>query len=135
MRHVVIIADASVVVEVLLGSDEKGAAIRDRLAATDVHCPHLVDLEVTAALRRLVARKRVSADQARFALSALPWMSITRHSHKQYLPRIWELRDSVTAYDAAYVALAERAGAPLLTVDRRLAETHGPRCRIEVLEV
>lgn len=135
MRLAVIVADASVVVEVLLGSDEKGAAVRDRLAASDVHCPHLVDLEVAAALRRLVARKRVTADQARLALSALSRMSITRHSHTQYLPRIWELRDSVTAYDAAYVALAERAEAPLLTVDSRLAEANGPRCRIEVLEI
>lgn len=135
MRHAVIIADASVVVEVLLGSGETGAAIRHRLAATDVHCPHLVDLEVTAALRRLVAMERVGAHEARLALDVLSSMDITRHSHKQYLPRIWELRDSVTAYDAAYVALAERAGAPLLTVDRRLAEAHGPRCQIEVLEI
>ena len=60
-------------------------------------------------------------------------MAITRHSHRQLLPRIWELRNSISAYDAAYVAIAERGDATLLTLDRRLAQAHGPRCRIEVL--
>ena len=106
---------------------------RHRLAEARVHAPELLDLEVTTALRKLVRRGETTLGHAADALDGLRRANITRHSHRLFLPRIWELRDNISAYDAAYVAIAERANAPLLTLDRRLAEATGPRCRIEVL--
>lgn len=130
-----IVADAGVILEAIVFSGGVGPSARRRLARDDIHVPEVVDLEILSALRRLVRRGEISQTRAERGLTYLRSANLTRHSHKQYLPRIWELRDSVTPYDAAYVALAERAGAPLLTVDRRLAEAHGPRCQIEVLEM
>ncbi len=128
-----IVADAGVVLETLLFSRDIGPLARLRLAETRVHAPELLDLEVTAALRGLVRRGETTLAHATDALAGLRRARITRHSHRLLLPRIWELRDTVGAYDAAYVAIAERADATLLTLDRRLARAPGPRCRIEVL--
>jgi len=130
----VIVADAGVVIEALLHTHETGKAARDLLASDDVHAPHLLDLEVASVLRRLVATDRVPADIAHRALLSLGESSIIRHPHTLFLERIWELRSSVSAYDAAYVAIAERADATLVTLDRKLAAAHGPRCTIEVLQ-
>jgi len=129
----VIVADASVVIESLINSRPKGRAIRRRLASEKLRCPHLMDIEVAAALRLLVARGRLNPEQAHFAIVELSQMRVDRRSHTDYLERVWELRDSVSAYDAVYVAIAEHGATSLLTLDRRLASAHGPRCAIEVL--
>ncbi len=129
----VIVADAGVILEAVVFIGALGPLARRRQTRQRVHAPELVDLEVASALRRLVRRGSLTAEQATYALSDLRRARITRHSHRPFLPRIWELRDNVSAYDAAYVAIAERADATLLTLDRRLAQAHGPRCRIEVL--
>ena len=128
-----IVADASIIVESLLAAGPTGRLIRSRIAGADVHSPHLVDIEVAAALRRLVTTGGLTIHYAQLALLQLPSMAVTRHSHRQFLVRIWELRENISAYDAAYVAIAERANATLLTLDRRLANAPGPRCRIEVM--
>ena len=128
-----IVADAGVVLETLLFLRDVGPMARHRLSATQVHAPELLDLEVTAALRKLVRRGETTLGHATDALDGLRRANITRHSHRLFLHRIWELRENISAYDAAYVAIAERADATLLTLDRRLAQAHGPRCRIEVL--
>lgn len=62
-------------------------------------------------------------------------MPVTRRSHHPLIPRIWELRDNLTPYDASYVALAEALGCPLVTADARLAAAPGVRCEIVVLDV
>lgn len=128
-----IVADAGVVLEAILFSSALGPSARTRLASDEVHAPELVDLEVLSALRRLVRRGEAAPRSASHAVDNLARARITRHSHRQFLRRIWELRNNVPAYDAAYVAIAERADATLLTLDWRLAEATGPRCRIEVL--
>jgi predicted nucleic acid-binding protein len=117
-----IVADASAVLELLLGTPA-GAQVAARLAAPGetAHAPHLLDLEVAQVLRRYVRRREVPAGRAREALDDLAELPLVRFPHEPLLPRIWELRDQLTAYDAAYVALAEGLGARLLTRDRALA--------------
>jgi predicted nucleic acid-binding protein len=96
-----------------------------------MHAPHLLDIEVTQVLRRLVQRKEIAIARAEQALHDLAHLLIERHEHRALVPRVWQLRDSLTAYDAAYVALAEALEAPLLTCDAKLAGAHGHRATIE----
>ena len=129
-----IIVDASVVVDALVSSHSLGDRCRDRLAsATQLNAPHLIDIEVTHALRRLVGRGLLDEGVASHALGQLGELPINRFPHEPFLGRIWQLRHQMTAYDAAYVAVAEAADAPLLTLDGRLAGAHGVACDIEVV--
>ena len=129
-----IVADASVLVEALIGEGTTGDAARQRISdAPQLHAPHLVDLEVANAVRRLVASDRVPDDLAAHAITGLRQLPLTRYPHVPFLDRIWELRFAVTSYDAAYVALAEAVGVPLLTLDVRLGKASGARCPVEVI--
>lgn len=97
--------------------------------------PHLIDLEVASALRRLVRTPGVDPDDARRSLAGLAQLpGLVRHEHFPLLPRIWDLRDNFSAYDAAYVALAERLDLPLVTLDARLARAAGRFCSVELAE-
>jgi len=129
------VVDASVLVEVLLNRPS-GERLAHRLSDPDetLHAPHLVDLEVTQTLRRYEAAGEMSPERARQALLAFLQMPLERHSHWPFLDRIWELRRNLTAYDAAYVALAEALDAPLLTCDRALARAPGHRAVVELME-
>lgn len=128
-----IVVDASVVVEVLLRSDA-GAELEERLIEGDdpLHAPHLMDVEVAHALRRCAAHGDIDECHGRGALADLAAMCIERHPHQPLLERIWQLRSNLTAYDAAYLALAERLEAPLLTRDSALASVAGHHARIEL---
>ncbi len=95
--------------------------------------PHLIDLEVANALRRYVALGRLLAKAGEEALEQWRRLDVERHPHEAYLNRIWQLRDNVSPYDAAYVALAEALSTTLVTGDRRLAAAPGPRARIELV--
>jgi predicted nucleic acid-binding protein len=130
----VIVADASALLELLIGT-EAAPAVAARLLdpAQTLHAPHLVDVEVAQALRRYAAAGDLSPRQGERALADLRALPLRRYPHAVLLPRAWELRRSVTAYDAVYVALAEALGAPLLTRDARLARAHGHRARVELL--
>ena len=99
-----------------------------------LHAPHLLDIEVTQALRRLTQLKEITPIRAKEALGDHSALLIERAAHYDLLPRVWELRESVTAYDAAYVTLAEALDAPLLTCDGKLARSHGHRAKIELIE-
>ena len=127
-----IVLDASAVLEVLLRTPV-ARAIEARLfaAGESLHAPHLLDVEVAQVLRRYAAAGSLDADRGREALVDLVDLPITRYPHHLFLPRIWELRHNVTAYDAAYLALAEALQAPLLTCDARLAAAPGHRARVE----
>jgi predicted nucleic acid-binding protein len=128
----VIVIDASAVLEVLLRTPA-ASAIEARLfaAGESLHAPHLLDVEVAQVLRRYQAAGSIDADRGREALADLVDLPIGRYPHHLFLPRIWELRHNVTAYDAAYLALAEALQAPLLTRDRRLAAAPGHSARVE----
>lgn len=129
------VVDASALLEVLLLTGA-GARLADRLfrPGESWHAPHLIDLEVTHALRRYCLAGDLRSARALEAIADLDALPMTRYPHQPFLPRIWELRRAVTAYDAAYVALAEALDAPLLTRDRRLASSHGHRAAIEFVQ-
>jgi len=129
----VIVVDASALVELLLETDS-GAVVARRLseAGYDGGAPHLLDVEVAHALRRLEQQEELTAARAFDALQDLHDFPLRRYPHDLLLPRIWELRRNVTAYDATYIALAEALDSPLLTCDRRLARAPGHRARIEL---
>ena len=128
-----IVIDASAAVEWLLHS-AAGRRIEARIYSTglDLHAPHLIDLEVVNSLRRLVSQNVVSAFRAEEALSDLLALRLFRHRHSASILRIWQLRHNLSAYDAAYVALAELLGATLITRDSRLASTPGHTADIEL---
>jgi predicted nucleic acid-binding protein len=129
----VIVVDASAVLEVLLGT-EAGRRAEDRLFDREaaLHAPHLLDVEVAQVLRRYAAAGEIKPGRAAEALDDLADLPITRHEHVLLLPCIWQLRNNATAYDAAYLALAEVLDATLITRDAKLARAAG-RTRIELL--
>lgn len=98
-----------------------------------LHVPHLVDSEVVSGLRRLAVRGRVDADAAWHILHVWQRLAMTRYPVTALLPRVWELRETVSASDASYVALAEALGCGLLTADARLARAPGIRCTVTVV--
>ncbi len=128
-----IVVDASVVAAVVAQDDERGRGLRDKLAGERLFAPELVDVEVTSAIRRARRTERLSADRAVYALAELALMPIARVSHTLLLNRIWALRDNLTAYDAAYVALAQVLDAPLLTRDGPLARAPGLECDVVLI--
>ena len=128
-----IIVDASVLAVALGDDGTDGRRARDRLADETLAAPELVDLEVVSVWRRHVAAKLMTARRAASAVSDLEDLPLRRSPHWQILQRIWQLRQSVTAYDAAYVALAEALDVVLVTADGRLARASGVRCGVEVI--
>ena len=128
-----IVVDASALIECLLQTP-LGAKIEGRVFAPHqtLHAPQLLDLEVVQVLRRFAAAGTITAGRGDDAVQDLVDLSVHRYPHAPFLPRIWELRGAMTAYDAAYIALAEALDAPLLTCDSRLASARGHRARVEI---
>ncbi len=129
-----IVVDASAVIEVLLGTSA-ASRIADRFFAggETLHAPHLLDVEVAQVLRRYALARAFGAERGEEALEDLAEFPISRYPHQPFLFRIWELRHNVTAYDAAYIALAEALDVPLVTRDAKLASTDGHKARIELV--
>ena len=126
-----IVLDASAVVEVV--AHRRIDALLDRLnQGGTLHAPHLIDVEVTNAIRDLVSRGELSIDGAWGARADAAEMSITFYPHALLLERAWQLRDTLSTYDAVYVSLAELLSAPLVTCDARLAAAHGHDADIEL---
>ena len=128
-----LVVDASVLAVALLDDASDGDAARARLRGERLAAPSLVDLEVVSVWRGLARGGRLDAKRVRMALEDLRALPLERVDHTHLIERCWELRDNLTVYDAAYVALAEALGATLLSGDVRLATATGPRCSIEVL--
>jgi predicted nucleic acid-binding protein len=126
-----IVIDASVAVEVLLRTPI-GMRAAPHIFHEMRHAPHLIDVEFAHALRRL-ACAGLGHDISRSAIRNMRAWDVERHAHLPFLPRIWELRDSVTAYDASYIALAEALGAPLITCDGKMSRAHGHRAEIVLI--
>ena len=126
-----IVLDASVVVE-LLTNGALADSIRSDLSERDESfvVPHLIDVEVISAIRRLVAGQRTSAHRSAQFLAGLAALPAERYSHTPLIARIWELRQNFTAYDAAYIGLAEAMSATLCTADEKLCNGH--RARVEL---
>lgn len=129
-----IVVDASAVIEVLLGTPA-ARRITERLFAEGetLHAPHLLDVEIAQVLRRYALAGAFGSERGGEALEDLADLPIARYPHQPFLSRIWELRHNVTAYDAAYLALAEALAAPLVTRDAKLASAAGHRARIELV--
>lgn len=126
-----IVVDASALVDTL-ASEIADPRLAERLTADgDLHAPHLVDIEVANALRRLAAAGELSTARAADAHADFAALTIVRYPHLPLLERIWELRETLTAYDASYVALAELLEAPLVTCDARLERAPGHVARVE----
>jgi predicted nucleic acid-binding protein len=130
----VIVLDASAAVEVLLHTT-KAQAVKDRLslAGQTLHAPHLIDIEVVHAVRRYAVSGIIDPERCEAALIDFMDLALIRYPHNHLLPRIWELRNSMSAYDAVYVALAETLNAPLVTCDQKLARAEGHGARIELV--
>jgi predicted nucleic acid-binding protein len=129
----VIVIDASVVVAALGDDGPDGDRVRGRLRAERLAAPHLLDLEVVSAWRRLAGAGAMDERRVALALADLRALRVERIPHAALLERCWELRSNLTVYDAAYVAAAELLQAVLLTADERLATAPGPRCETELL--
>jgi predicted nucleic acid-binding protein len=127
----VIVADSSAVVDALAGQSSD-PELRARLRLERLHAPYLLDIEVMQAFRGLVRRGVLSADRAADASRDYAILRVTRYPHLPLLERIWQLRDRLSAYDAAFVALAELLDATLVTCDARLAASTGHEARIEL---
>lgn len=129
-----IVLDASAAVELLLAT-ANGDRVVERIAdpAASIHVPHLLSVEVAQVLRRLAVAGTVSRARAAGALDDLADLDAERYPHEPFLPRMFALRDNLTAYDAAYVALAEVLAAPLVTFDGRLAGAPGHRATVQLL--
>jgi predicted nucleic acid-binding protein len=128
-----LVVDASVVAVALADDGADGDAARRRLRGEELTAPELLDLEVASVLRRRRLARALDDRRAELALSDLNALPLHRAPHRPLLPRCWELRDTITVYDAAYVALAELIQTTLLTADRRLARAPGPKCDVEVV--
>ena len=124
-----IVLDASTAVQALLNDGQA----RLLVAAESLHAPHLVDAEVLSALRRLVGAGTLTADDGARCVNTWSGIGVIRYAAGPLLERIWELRQTISAYDAMYVALAEQLDCALVTADARLSGAPGLRCAVTVL--
>jgi predicted nucleic acid-binding protein len=129
-----IVLDASAAVDLFLRIEPNASRIATRLERSDesLHTPMLFDAEILQVLRRYAVRREMSEARAEQALNDLIDLRIARYPILPLLERMWALRPNLTAFDAAYVALAEALNAPLLTSDAKLARTSGHEATVEV---
>lgn len=128
-----IVVDASVLAPAVADDGVDGDLVRRRVRGEQLVAPELVDLEVLSTLRRAARAGRLDERRSSLALEDLAALPLRRVSHLPLLARVWELRDNLTAYDAAYIALAEALGCRVLTADGGMGKASGVRCEVEVL--
>lgn len=128
-----IVVDTSMLVSSLVDGGPRGKACAARLFGEQLTAPSLIDYEVLSTLRGLVLGRKLAADGAERALRALSVLPVERVPCESLLPRMWELRTNYSAYDASYVALAEKLNLSLVTGDAKLKRGSGARCVIELI--
>ena len=130
-----IVVDASVIATGLGDDGTDGQRARAAFEREQLFAPELIDLEVASVWRRAARAGQLSEQRARQALADLADLPLARAPHGPLMRRIWELRENLTPYDAAYVALAEALEIPLVTADQRLADAPGIACEMSVLSL
>lgn len=128
-----LVVDASALAPALADDGPDGDAARERLRGQALVAPELIDLETASVIRRRLRSGHLDLRRAELALTDLVELPLRRAPHRPLLARCWELRQNLTVYDAAYVALAELLDVVLLTADGRLARTPGLRCQLALL--
>lgn len=126
------VVDASVVVDMLLDKGESGEWCRDRVTEGNLAEPHLMQIEAGNLIRRSAARGVVDLSMAQWALQRVVWLPLELLPFDILAGRAWDLRENLTVYDACYVAAAERLGARLVTLDRKMTGVPGLRCEVLV---
>ncbi|MBA3431177.1 MAG: type II toxin-antitoxin system VapC family toxin [Actinobacteria bacterium] len=128
-----IVLDASAAVDLLLQIQPNASVVGERLnhAGESLHTPAIFDAEVLQVLRRYSLRRLLTASRARQAFDDLTDLRIIRYPYVPLLGRMWDLRNNLSAFDAAYITLAEALDAPLVTTDTRLARAPLHRAQVE----
>lgn len=124
-----VVVDSSVLVAALIDAGPEGTWAESVLEGGGLYAPELVQVEVTNVLRRLELGKKITASEANAAYEDLMQLEIELFPFAPFADRVWELRPTVTSYDAWYVSVAETTGFPLATLDGRLADAPGPKCK------
>jgi predicted nucleic acid-binding protein len=130
----VLVLDTSAVLNVLTAPSPDPDLLARLESGRSLHAPHLIDVEFLNSLRRLARVDRVVAERADEIRDDFGRLRLQRYPHGGFANRIWELRHNVSAYDAAYIALAEALACPLVTSDARMAKASGHRADVEVYE-
>ncbi|CAN5524248.1 PIN domain-containing protein [soil metagenome] len=128
-----LVADASAIVSLLIDPGATGAAAADLMAQAQLHAPDHLPVEVANALRRIRNRGALSSAEALLAIHDFRLLPVQLWPFEVLADRAWELGDNISAYDAAYVALAERIEATLVTADARLGRAPGIRCIVRTV--
>ncbi len=123
-----VIVDSSVIVAALIDTGSDGTWAEQIIEGRALYAPELVRVEATNILRRLERAKKITTPEANGAYDDLMQLEIERFPFEPFSERIWQLRHTVTSYDAWYVAVAEALGFPLATLDERLMKAEGPKC-------
>jgi predicted nucleic acid-binding protein len=127
-----LVVDTSAILNAIAAAEAAPGLVERLSDDGDLHAPHLIDVEILHALRGMAIRNEITAERAADARTDFGDTALSRYPHEALSDRIWELRHNLTAYDAAFVALAEALGAPLVTCDSRLASASGHAADIEL---
>jgi predicted nucleic acid-binding protein len=127
-----LVIDTSAILDALAASEPAPGLVERLSKDGDLHAPHLIDIEILHALRGMRIRDEIQAERADDARTDFAETALLRYPHQPLSDRIWELRHNLSAYDAAFVALAEMLDAPLITCDSRLASASGHEAHIEL---
>jgi predicted nucleic acid-binding protein len=128
----IIVVDASTVIAALVNYGDSGRWAERQLRSARLAAPHLMPAEAANVLRRAEHNGKISSDVAGLVYRDLVDLPVELYSFDRFATRVWELRGTITSYDAWYVAIAELLDAPLVTLDVRLSRAPGTTCRFEL---